>query len=69
MVDNTVAPDHVGIVAALNGTPLIIIEGSKDEKVTCYRYYSYYIKNKGTVLLYVKDKDGVLGYCSKKYLK
>ena len=31
--DNTGAPDHVGIVAALNGTSLIIIEGNKGEAV------------------------------------
>ena len=143
--DNTGAPDHVGIVAALNGTSLIIIEGNKGEavayramtvngkyirgyclpdyaskankteakaasikiaaaksfdrayaktytvtasalnlrsgagtdrpiikslpngtKVTCYGYYT---KNEATVWLYVKDQDGILGYCSKKYLK
>lgn len=143
--DNTGAPDHVGIVAALNGTSLIIIEGNKGEsvayramtvngryirgycvpdyaskasatetkpasikiasarsfdrayaktyevtasalnmrsgpgtdkpiikslpkgtKVTCYGYYT---KNTATAWLYVKDKDGVVGFCSKKYLK
>ena len=143
--ENTGAPDHVGIVAALNGTSLIIIEGNKGQavayramtvngkyirgyclpdyaskasatevksasikiasaksfdrtyaktytvtasalnlrngagtdrpiiksmpkgtKVTCYGYYT---KNDATVWLYVKDQDGVLGYCSKKYLK
>lgn len=143
--DNTGAPDHVGIVAALNGTSLIIIEGNKGQavayramtvngkyirgyclpdyvskvsttetkpvpikiasaksfdrtyaktytvtasalnlrsgagtdrpivksmpkgtKVTCYGYYT---KNDATVWLYVKDQDGTLGYCSKKYLK
>ena len=143
--DNTGAPDHVGIVAALNGTSLVIIEGNKGQavayramtvngkyirgyclpdyaskvsatapklasikiasaksfdrvyaktytvtasalnlrsgagtdrpviksmpngtKVTCYGYYT---KNDATVWLYVKDQDGVLGYCSKKYLK
>ena len=143
--ENTGAPDHVGIVTALNGTSLIIIEGNKGEavayramtvngkyirgyclpdyaskanaadtkpvsikiasaksfdrtyaktytvtasalnlrsgagtdrpviksmpkgtKVTCYGYYT---KNDATVWLYVKDQDGVLGYCSKKYLK
>ena len=143
--DNTGAPDHVGIVAALNGTSLIIIEGNKGEavayramtvngkyirgyclpdyaskaaatkpsasaikiasaksfnsfyaktytvtatalnmrigagtdkpviktlrqgtKVTCYGYYT---QNGATVWLYVKDQDGALGYCSKKYLK
>ena len=31
--ENTGAPDHVGIVAALNGTSLIIIEGNKGESV------------------------------------
>ena len=31
--DNTGALDHVGIVAALNGTSLLIIEGNKDEAV------------------------------------
>lgn len=145
MGDNTGAPDHVGIVAALNGTSLIIIEGNKGQalayramtvngkyirgyclpdyaskanktvtnpatikiayaksfdrvyaktytvtasalnmrsgagtdrpvikslpkgtKVTCYGYYT---KNEATVWLYVKDQDGILGYCSKKYLK
>ena len=143
--DNTGAPDHVGIVAALNGTSLVIIEGNKGEavayramtvngkyirgyclpdyaskataaqagatsikiasaksfdrtyaktyevtasalnlrsgagtdkpvvkslpkgtKVTCYGYYT---KNGATVWLYVRDKDGALGFCSKKYLK
>ena len=143
--ENTGAPDHVGIVAALNGTSLIIIEGNKGgavayramtvngkyirgyclpdyaskasttesqpvsikiasaksfdrtyaktytvtasalnlrsgagtdrpiiksmpkgTKVTCYGYYT---KNDATVWLYVKDQDGALGYCSKKYLK
>lgn len=38
----------------------------KGEKVTCYGFYN---KNGSTVWLYVADKDGVLGYCSKKYLK
>ena len=143
--DNTGAPDHVGIVAALNGTSLVIIEGNKGQavayramtvngkyirgyclpdyaskasatevksasikiasaksfdrtyaktytvtasalnlrngagtdrpiiksmpkgtKVTCYGYYT---NNDATVWLYVKDLDGALGYCSKKYLK
>ena len=143
--ENTGAPDHVGIVAALNGTSLVIIEGNKGQavayramtvngkyirgyclpdyaskasatevksasikiasaksfdrtytktytvtasalnlrsgagtdrpiiksmpkgtKVTCYGYYT---KNDATVWLYVKDQDGALGYCSKKYLK
>ena len=31
--DNSGAPDHVGIVAALNGTSLIIIEGNKSAAV------------------------------------
>lgn len=143
--DNTAAPDHVGIVVAVNGTSLTIIEGNKGEavayramnvngkyirgyclpdyvskvsttdakpasikiasaksfdrtyaktytvtasalnlrsgagtdrpviksmpkgtKVTCYGYYT---KHDATVWLYVKDQDGTLGYCSKKYLK
>lgn len=143
--DNTGAPDHVGIVVAVNGTSLTIIEGNKSEavayramtvngryirgycvpdyaskataaapspsavkvataksfnrayaktytvtasslnmrsgagtdkpvikilpkgaKVTCYGYYT---PNGATVWLYVKDQDGTLGYCSKKYLK
>ena len=143
--DNTGAPDHVGVVAALNGTSLIIIEGNKSEavayramnvngryirgyclpdyaskatsaaaststfkiasaksfnrvyaktytvtasalnmrigagtdkpiikslpkgaKVSCYGYYT---QNGATIWLYVKDQEGTLGYCSKKYLK
>ena len=151
--DNTGAPNHVGIVAALNGTSLTIIEGNKGQavayramtvngkyirgyclpdyaskadkqaevntpapvhtptavktdparsfnrayaktytitasalnmrsgagtnkpiikslpngtKVTCYGYYT---QNGATVWLYVKDKDGAVGFCSKKYLK
>ena len=38
----------------------------KGAKVTCYGYYT---KHDATVWLYVKDQDGTLGYCSKKYLK
>ena len=143
--DNTGAPDHVGVVASLNGNSLIIIEGNKSSavayramtvngkyirgyclpdyaskatvkpvgaqpikiaaaksfdrahaktytvtasalnlrsgagtdkpiiksmpkgtKVTCYGYYT---KNGATIWLYVKDQDGTLGFCSKKYLK
>ena len=36
------------------------------EKVTCYGYFT---KNGETIWLYVRDKDGVVGFCSKKYLK
>ena len=143
--DNTGAPDHVGIVVAVNGTSLTILEGNKSEalayralnvngryirgyclpdyaskatatevsastfkiasaksfnrvyaktytvtasalnmrigagtdrpviktlrqgtRVICYGYYT---QNGATVWLYVKDQDGTLGYCSKKYLK
>lgn len=37
----------------------------KGEKVTCYGYYN---KNGSTIWLYVLDKNGTLGYCSKNYL-
>ena len=35
-------------------------------KVTCYGYYT---QNGASVWLYVKDKDGDVGFCSKKHLK
>ena len=35
-------------------------------KVTCYGYYT---QNGATVWLLVKDKDGNVGFCSKKHLK
>lgn len=38
----------------------------KGEKVTCFGYYT---KNGSTVWLYVKDKDGTVGFVSKNYLK
>lgn len=38
----------------------------KGEKVTCYGYFT---KNGTTTWLYVKHKDGTVGFCSKKYLK
>lgn len=39
----------------------------KGQRVTCYGYYT---KKGSTPWLYVKDqKSGVVGYCSKKYLK
>lgn len=38
----------------------------KGDVVTCYGYYT---QNGATIWLYVKDKTGVIGYCSKKYLK
>lgn len=38
----------------------------KGEKVTCYGYFT---KNGLTIWLYVKDKNGNVGFCSKKYLK
>jgi len=38
----------------------------KGEKVTCYGYYT---QNGLTIWLYVKTKDGEVGFCSKKYLK
>lgn len=37
--DNTGAPNHVGIVAAVNGTSLVIVEGNKGEEVA-YRSMS-----------------------------
>ncbi len=39
---------------------------AKGETVRCYGYYT---KNGATTWLYVKDKDGDIGYCSKKYLE
>ena len=38
----------------------------KGTKVTCYGYYT---QSGATIWLYVKDKDGAVGFCSKKYLK
>lgn len=39
---------------------------AKGETVQCYGYFT---KNGSTTWLYVKDKDGDIGYCSKKYLQ
>ena len=38
----------------------------KGEKVTCYGYYTV---NGSTIWLYVQDKTGQCGFCSKAYLK
>lgn len=49
------------------GAPVPIIKAlPKGTKVTCYGYYT---QNGTTVWLYVKDKDGAVGFCSKKYLE
>lgn len=53
--DNKGAPDHVGIVAAINGTNLTIIEGNKNESVA-YRAMS------------VNGKF-IRGYCVPEYSK
>ena len=70
--DRTYAKTYTVTASALNlrsgaGTDRPIIKSMpKGAKVTCYGYYT---KNDATVWLYVKDQDGALGYCSKKYLK
>lgn len=49
------------------GKPVPVIRVLQNgEKVTCYGYFT---KNGETIWLYVKDKNGVVGFCSKKYLK
>lgn len=48
---------------ATNGVLKVLAKG---ETVRCYGYYT---KNGATTWLYIKDKDGDIGYCSKKYLK
>lgn len=40
----------------------------RGSKLTCYGYYSTAPQDK-SVWLYVKDKDGDVGFCTKKYLK
>jgi hypothetical protein len=70
--DRAYAKTYTITASALNlrsgaGTDRPIIKSMpKGAKVTCYGYYT---KNDATVWLYVKDQDGALGYCSKKYLK
>ena len=70
--DRTYAKTYTVTASALNlrsgaGTDRPIIKSMpKGAKVTCYGYYTKY---NATVWLYVKDQDGALGYCSKKYLK
>lgn len=49
------------------GAPVPIIKVlPKGAKVTCYGYYT---PNGLSVWLYVRDADGSVGFCSKKYLK
>ena len=49
------------------GTNKQVIKVLKNgEKVTCYGYYNQKL---ATTWLYVMDKDGAVGYCSKKYLR
>lgn len=70
--DRVYAKTYEVTASALNmrsgpGTDKPIIKSlPKGTKVTCYGYYT---KNNATVWLYVKDKDGAVGFCSKKYLK
>ena len=51
----------------IQGKPVPIIKAlPQGAKVTCYGYYT---QNGATVWLYVKDAEGAVGFCSKKYLK
>lgn len=49
-----------------NTTKKVIRVLEKGEKVTCYGYFT---KTGSTTWLYVKDVEGNVGFCSKKYLK
>lgn len=62
----TVTAGALNLRTGAGATKRIIKTLKKGEKVTCYGYYT---KNGSTVWLYVKDDDGTIGYCSKKYLK
>lgn len=70
--ERSYAKTYTVTASALNmrlgaGTNKGIIKSLKNgSKVTCYGYYT---KNGATVWLYVKDSDGAVGFCSKKYLK
>ena len=62
----TVTASKLNFRTGANTTKKVIRVLEKDEQVTCYGYFT---KTGATVWLCVKDKDGQVGFCSKKYLK
>jgi len=62
----TVTASALNMRTGASTTKSIIKKLPKGSKVTCYGYYTL---NGETIWLYVKDKDGIVGFCSKRYLK
>ena len=62
----TVTASALNMRTGANTTKTIIKALPEGSKVTCYGYYT---KIGATIWLLVKDADGVIGFCSKKYLK
>lgn len=62
----TVTASKLNFRTGANTTKKVIRTLEKGEEVTCYGYFT---QTGATVWLLVKDKDGQIGYCSKKYLK
>lgn len=62
----TVTASALNMRRGAGTTKAVIKSLKKGEQVTCYGYYT---QIGATTWLFVVDKDGVRGFCSKKYLK
>lgn len=62
----TVTASSLNLRTGASTSKSIIKAMPNGSEVTCYGYYTV---NGSTIWLYVKDKTGAVGFCSKKYLK